>query len=115
VGGILLIACEFIWVGKVWFGVAGAICALAGVAGLHAPPTGSAIAAILGATVCFAAEACFETFFIAGVLGSVLWAAGFRTLGVSPPVVVFGSALFGGVTSWLLSIAKRARRNKRVL
>jgi hypothetical protein len=45
----------------------------------------------------------------------VLWAAGFWILGVSPPVVVFGSALFGGVTSWLLSVAKRARRNKRLL
>ncbi len=113
VAGILLAYGEFIWVGRVWFGVAGAICVLAGAAALHATPAVSLL--LLAAVICFLIEAAFETFRTAGVLGSALWAAGFWKLGVSPPVVLSVSAFFGGVTIWLLSIAKRARRNKRLL
>jgi len=115
-GGILLIACEFVWVGKVWFGLAGVVCVLAGVAAfLRMPHGGPGLALILGAAACFAAEALFETFCLAGVLGSVLWAAGFWKLGVYPPLDVAVSAVLGGAITWLLSIAKRARQNKRAL
>jgi len=118
VGGILLIVCEFIWVGKVWFGVAGAICALSGVAAFsRMPHTNLGIELLLGSVVCFAVEAGFETFWIAGVLGSLLWAIGFHQLQPSllVPIVFPLSAIFGGVMTWLLSTAKRARRNKRLL
>jgi len=112
VGGILLAYGEFIWVGKVWFGLAGAVCALAGFSRMPLNSAGAVL--ILGAAVCFGLEAAFETFLSAGVLGSALWAAAFWRAGASPPLVLCVSALFGGVTTWLLSIAKRARRNKRV-
>jgi len=114
--GLLLIYGEFIWVGKVWFGLAGSACALAGVAAFWGMPHATVGPVFLiGAVVFFLIESAFETFRAAGILGSALWAAGFWKLGVSPPVVLGISGLFGVLTIWLLSIAKRARRNKRLL
>jgi membrane-bound ClpP family serine protease len=119
--GILLIYCEFVWVGKVVFGVFGAVCALAGTAALAAMPhTALGLALIAGSLICFAVEASLETSFVAGVAGSALWAFGFWKLFPAPmsisPLVAFPvSAFLGSVTTWLLWIAKRARRNKRVV
>ncbi len=119
--GLLLIDCEFVWVGKVMFGVCGAVCALAGVAAFaRMPHTALGIGLILGAVICFALEAGFETGFLAATAGSALWAFGFWKLCPAPqpvlPQIAFPvSAGLGAVTTWLLWIAKRARRNKRLI
>ncbi len=115
--GILLTYAEFIWVGRVIFGVAGAIMALTGIAAIAATPHPAITGVLLiaGAIIFFALEAAFETLYLAGILASALWAIGFLKLCPILPQVAFPvSALFGAITTWLLSIAKRARRNKRL-
>jgi hypothetical protein len=71
-----------------------------------------------GAIVSIGLEAGIRTYCVAGVAGSVLWAVGFWKLcpapnAISPEVVFPVTAVFGGVSIFLLNIAKRARANKR--
>jgi len=118
VAGILIIYGEFIWVGKLIFGVTGSIAALVGLALLWRLPHTTLGISLLGASVvCFAIESAFETHWIAGISAAILWGWGFWRLCTTPsvlPQLAFPvSAVFGFVTTALLSIAQRARRNKR--
>lgn len=119
VTGLVLIYGEFIWVGKLVFGVAGAIVSLAGVAMLtHVPHTVFGMSLIGSSVLCFVLDAAIETYWTAGVAATALWAWGFWRLcpgaDATLPWVVFPvSLLFGALTTVLLSIARQARRNKR--
>jgi membrane-bound ClpP family serine protease len=119
VGGLVLIYGEFIWVGKLIFGVVGALIALAGVSLLMRFPLTRFGMSLIGASIlCFVVDAAVDTYWVAGVAGTVLWALGFWKLcrgvdAVLPQVVIPVSLIFGALTTVLLSIARRARRNKR--
>ncbi len=116
--GILLVYVEFVWVGKLVFGVTGAIAALSGATILASlPHTRLGMMLIAGAVLCFAMEAAVETKGIGGIAGSFLCGWGFWKFcagepSISPAVAFPLSAVFGIVTTGLLAIAKRARRNK---
>ncbi len=115
----MLIYGEFIWVGKLIFGVVGALIALAGVSLLMRFPLTRFGMSLIGASIlCFVVDAAVDTYWVAGVAGTVLWALGFWKLcrgvdAVLPQVVIPVSLIFGALTTVLLSIARRARRNKR--
>ena len=119
--GVLLLYCEFVWPGKVVFGVAGACSVLGGLAILwRIPHTTIGLALIGAAMVCFAVEAAFQNRFVAGTAATVLLANGFWKLcavapGIRPEMAFPVSAIFGAITLALLSVAKRARRNKRAV
>jgi membrane-bound ClpP family serine protease len=116
--GVLLIYCEFVWVGKLIFGIVGAILAICGIEMLsRAPNTVLGISLIGGAIVCFVVEAAFRTYFVAGTIATLLLGWGFWKLYATPPCILPQlafpiSALFGGITTALLFAAKRARQNK---
>ncbi len=112
VAGILILYGEFIWVGKLVFGVSGAIVALAGLAMLWRLPHNTMdLVLIAGSMLCFFVEAGFETYWIGGTIGTVLFGWGFWR--VIPNAAIFPvSAVFGLITTWLLSISRRARGNK---
>ena len=119
VAGIILIYGEFIWLGRLVFGVVGAIVALAGVAMLTRVPHTALGMSLIGTSIlCFVVDAAVETYWMAGVAATVLWAWGFWRLcpgadAMLPQVVFPVSLVFGALTTVLLSIAKLARRNKR--
>lgn len=119
VGGVLLVYCELIWLGKLIFGVTGGLLMILGTALLwRLPHSGLGLALIGAAIVIFGLEARFRTHYLAGIAGSIFWAIGFWKLCPAPdeilPQVVFPvTVLFGGVSTFLLGVAKRARANKR--
>jgi membrane-bound ClpP family serine protease len=119
--GILLVYCEFIWMGKIVPGVAGVLLAMSGMYWLwQLQPAVLGLELLTAALACFALEACFKTYFAAGIVGTALLAFGFWKLYDEPPWIVAGlafpmSALLGVATTVLLAIVRRARRNKRNL
>jgi membrane-bound serine protease (ClpP class) len=119
--GILLVYCELIWMGRIVPGVAGALAVICGIYWLWQLQPGALGLELLAAAIaCFALEACFRNYFVAGMAGTALLGCGFWKLFNQPPWIVAGlafpmSALLGAVTTVLLEIARRARRNKRNL
>jgi membrane-bound ClpP family serine protease len=117
--GLLLLYCEAIWVGRIYFGLAGAVLFLSGVAGLwNLPHTLPGMTLIAAAILAFVIEAFFRTCFVAGILGTILLASGFWKLcpppiAIAPGLILPLTALFGVLTLKLFAIAKQARRNKR--
>jgi hypothetical protein len=103
------------------FGVAGACLAMGGLAILWRFPHTTVGLALIGAAIlCFGVEAAFQTRLLAGIIATVLLASGFWKLcavesGIRPEVAFPVSAIFGATTLALLSVSKRARRNKRVV
>lgn len=120
VAGILIAYGEFIWVGKLVFGVVGAVLALIGItllAGL--PHSWTGISLLAAAVGCFAVEAVFKAHWVAGMTGTALLGWGSWKLCRPPksiaPLMAFpASLILGGVTTALLSVARRARENKRL-
>jgi len=119
--GILLVYCEFIWMGKIVPGVLGAMLTMSGMYWLwQRQPAALGLELLTAALACFALEACCKTYFVAGMAGTALLGCGFWKLYNQPPWIVAGlafpmSALLGAATTALLEIARRARRNKRNL
>jgi hypothetical protein len=81
-------------------------------------PTGLGVELLAGGVVLLAVEALLDTYFLAGLLGTAAAASGFCTLfagrsGIAPVLAIPLCLIFGAVTIFLSSGAKRARRNKR--
>ena len=116
--GLFAIYSEFIWVGRVVPGIAGAAAAAAGSYFLFRLPLDAAGLVLLGLGVLLlVAEACCGPYLVFGTLGAVAVTAGFPLLlaaphRLAPAVAVPVSAVFGLVSALLASAAKRARRNK---
>ena len=118
--GLLLLCGEAIWLGKVYVGVAGAVLFLSGLAELLRLPHDSfGIYLLAAAVLCYGLEAAFRTYLLAGIAATILLAYGFLKLlpapfAIAPEIVLPVTAAFGAVMLALFSIAKRARRNKRM-
>ncbi len=99
-------------------GTLGGLCMVWGVAMLwRVPHTTLGCSLISGAVLCFAIEAWVQTKFIAGIVGTLLGAFGFWKFCAGEPRIVASvafpiSAVLGGVSLWVLGIAKQARANK---
>ena len=121
IAGVLLLYCEFIWIGRIYFGVAGAALLLLGVRALwNLPLTGTGLCLVAAAMGCFLVEAIIRNYFIAGILGTValgigIWTLCPKPLMISPAIGLPVSAVFGAITIALLSVAKKARWNKRAV
>ncbi len=117
--GLLGIYSEFIWPGRVLPGIAGAGVAMAGGYFLFRSPLDVTGIVLLGLGVLFLImEACCGRYLVFGALGAVAVTAGFPLLLAAPhrlalAVVIPVSAVFGLLSAFLASAAKRARRNKR--
>jgi membrane-bound ClpP family serine protease len=119
VAGILLFYAELIWGAKLLLGVTGLISALVGWAQLwRIPHTSLGLGLLAGGLIAFLVEARFETRFAAAVSGSALLGCGFWKLCPAAPIEPIAAfsltAILGGITTWLLGVAKRGRRNKRL-
>lgn len=79
----------------------------------HLPHTNLTLAFIGAGILFFGIEAFFETFYMAGIVATGLLACGFWRWGVAPQLAFSLGVGFGTVSIALLSIAKRARENKR--
>ncbi len=119
--GILLVYCEFIWIGRIFPGIVGALATLCGMYWLwQLQPVALGLELLGAAIACFALEGLFKTYFVAGIVGTALVGLGFWKLYSEPPWIVAWlafpmSALLGAATTLLLETARRGRRNKRNL
>lgn len=118
--GILGIYSEFIWPARILPGLLGAAALVCGSYFLcrHSPSRVGLLFIAL-ALVLFILEALYRTYFVAGALASACLAFGACILfregpGIDAGVAIPASAAFGGITTFLCSAAKRARRNKRL-
>lgn len=117
--GILGMYCEFIWPGRIVPGLSGAAAVVCGCYFLSQYTlSGLGLALICIAAAFFIAEAVYRTYFLAGTMAMVCLAIGGCKLIYSGPGIRAGVAIpvsivFGGVTIFLGSAAKRATRNKR--
>lgn len=115
VAATVLIYCEFIWVGKIIFGTAGVLLFIIGLnLFIRLPQAGLGLLFMAGAIGFFVLESIFSAYYLAGIIATALLARGFWMLGVAPPLAFPITGLLGCVTVALLSIARRARRNKRL-
>lgn len=116
--GLLAIYSELVWPGRVLPGVVGCVSTIAGGYFLwQNSPTAVGVALIAAAIIFFLAEAFWKVDLIAGILGIVALSSGSCLLingsrRIPPALALPGSIIFGGITAFLLSAAKRARRNK---
>ena len=116
--GLLAIYCEFIWPGRVIPGVLGAAAALAGAYFLfRGDLQTSGLMLLTIGILLLAAEALWGPYFLLGTLGAIALTAGFSLVfpashRIVPALVIPISAIFGAITAFLASAAKRARRNK---
>ncbi len=116
--GTLGIYCELIWPGRIYPGILGGSALVTGGYFLaRHSPTHVGIALTAVAVLLFAAEALWNTRFLAGSLGTVSLAVGFCKMFAQPPSIVRGLAipvciLFGAATTGLCYAARLARRSK---
>lgn len=117
--GILGIYSEFIWPGRLLPGLLGAAALVCGSHFLwrHSPSRVGLLFIVL-ALVLFILESLYRTYFVAGVLASAFLAVGACILfhegpGIDAGVAIPASTAFGALTTFLGSVAKRARLNKR--
>lgn len=112
--GILLLYCEAIWIGRIYFGLMGAILIIVGFSFPWRIPVSPISLTLLACSlVCFGLEARFRMKLIGGIVATIALGGGAWKLGVSPSVAIPSSVLFGAVTILLLAIAKKARQNKQ--
>lgn len=118
--GILGIYNEFIWPGRILPGLLGAAALVCGSCFLwrHSPSRVGLLFIGL-ALVLFILESVYRTYFVAGASASACLAVGACILfregpGIEAGIAIPVSAVFGGITTFLGSVAKRARLNKRV-
>jgi membrane-bound serine protease (ClpP class) len=117
--GILGIYSEFIWPGRIVPGLLGAAALMCGCYFLaQHSPSGAGLLLIGIATALFTAEAVYRTYFLAGAAATVCLAVGVCKLFNSGPAISAGMAIpvsvvLGGLTMFLGSAARRAKRNKR--
>jgi membrane-bound serine protease (ClpP class) len=117
--GVLGIYIEFIWPGRILPGLLGAAALVCGCYFLaRHSPSNLGLVLIGIALVLFIAESLYSTYFVAGAIATACLAIGARKLFNSVPEITAGVAIpasivFGGVTIFLGSAGKRARRNKR--
>lgn len=116
--GILGIYTEFIWPGRIVPGLLGAAVLVCGCYFLsrHSPSSIGLVLLAIAAAL-FIAESLYRTYFLAGALATACLAVGAcklfnRAPGIEPRIAIPVSIAFGGVTMFLGSAAKRARRNK---
>lgn len=120
IAGMLGIYHECIRPGRIFPGVAGAAIALAGAYFLFRPPLQlPGLIALIAGVVFLVSEALAGPYYILGALGTVALTAGFAFLlpsprRLTPALAIPISMLFGALSTVLGSIAKRARRNKRL-
>ena len=117
--GILGIYSEFIRPGRVLPGLLGAAALVCGSYFLwrHSPSRIGLLFIVLAAAL-FILESLYKTYFVAGALASACLAVGACILfregpGIEAAVAIPTSAAFGALTTFLGSVAKRARLNKR--
>ena len=116
--GILGIYSEFIWPGRVLPGLLGAAALVCGCYFLSRhSPSGAGLVLIGIATLLFVAESLYRTYFFTGAVATACLAVGAcklfnRAPGIEAGLAIPVSIVFGGVTVFLGSAAKRARRNK---
>lgn len=118
--GVLVIYSEFVWPGRIVLGLLGLSALVCGCyfLGLHSPSNAGLV--LIGISIAlFIAESLYWTYFFAGVAATACLAVGACNLFNSAPGIMVGVAIpvsivFGGVTIFLCSAAKRARRNKRL-
>jgi membrane-bound serine protease (ClpP class) len=117
--GIFAIYSELIQPGRIVPGLSGAALVLVGGhALLRNSPASLGLELLAGAAALFTLEVFFDTYLLAGVLGTVAAACGFGKLfpgrpGISPMLAIPLCLIFGVITVFLSTGAKRARRNKR--
>lgn len=116
--GLLAIYAEFIWIGRVLPGIAGAAAVVTGSYFLFRPPLDTAGLVLLGfGVLSFILEACCGPYLVFGALGVVAVTAGFSLVlpaphRLAPALAIPLSAVFGLLSALLAAAAKRARRNK---
>jgi membrane-bound ClpP family serine protease len=111
--GTVIVYGEFIWVGKLIFGIVGSLCVITGITMLsRTHPSLNALCLIALSIACFALESRFQTYWLAGTAATLFWAIAFCKLEVPWQLTLPLSMAFGALTIWLFSIAKQARRNK---
>jgi membrane-bound serine protease (ClpP class) len=117
--GILSIYGEFMRPGRLLPGLLGSVMAITGAFWLwRNSPAILGVLLITFAVLLFIAEALWDTYFIAGILGTISLVPGFSLLfpparRIAPSVAIPVSIVFGALTTLLAWEAKRARRNKR--
>ncbi len=112
--GILLLYCEAIWIGRIYFGVMGSMLIAGGLSlPWRMPPSKAGLELVICSFLCFLVEARFCSKQIAGIAATCLLAGGAWQLGVAPALAIPVCAVFGTVTITLLAVAKKARQNKR--
>jgi membrane-bound serine protease (ClpP class) len=116
--GVLSIYCEFVWPGRVYPGLWGAVSLAAGVYFLvRNGPTATGVLLIALGAVLLILEALWKVDFVAGILGTMSIAAGFCRLFDGQHRIVPGLAIplcimLGSISILLAQGAKQARRNK---
>jgi membrane-bound serine protease (ClpP class) len=117
--GILSVYGEFLRPGRLLPGLLGSVMAITGAFWLwRNSPAIPGVLLIIFAVLLFTAEGLWDTYFIAGILGTISLVAGFSLLfpparRIAPSVAIPVSIVFGALTTLLAWEAKRARRNKR--
>lgn len=112
--GAFLIYTEFLLPGRVIFGVAGAVCAALALTSLvHLPLDLWGVALMLLGFLCFALEAKAGAHGALALIGACCMFTGALTI-TSWGVALAVTLPFAAITTFLLSIATRARRNKLV-
>jgi membrane-bound ClpP family serine protease len=113
--GIFLLYAEFNRPGTILFGCFGILSLTLGLDGLiHLPLAAAALAAILASLPLLALGVYFPRFNLWTTLSGMLLGIGLARLtpGVDAVVAWAAAILFTAITTWLLRVALRARRNK---
>jgi membrane-bound serine protease (ClpP class) len=118
IAGLLAIYCEFLRPGRLVPGLLGLVMGSTGAYWLFwNSPTRAGGLLIILALLLLMAETAWDAYCIPGVLGTISLAAGFTLLfqpprRIAPALSVPVSIIFGAITTFLASQARRARRNK---
>jgi membrane-bound serine protease (ClpP class) len=118
IAGLLGVYCEFLRPGRLVPGLLGLVAGSTGVYWLFRnSPTRAGVFLIILALLLLMAETVWYAYCIPGILGTISLAAGFTLLfqpprRIAPGLSVPVSIIFGAITMFLASQARRARLNK---